>query len=355
MKIVDRYLGKTIIFTTSVVLMMLLGLISFISIVSEINDVGNGAYTMLSAFGYVALTLPYWLYTLFPIAILLGIILGLGLLGRSSELIVLRANGISLYRITASLIVTTLIMLTVAMSIGELIAPKARQYAENHKAQLITNGQALATQRGTWLREGHDFIYIKSMVDNKHLLGISRYQFDKNNALISTSYAKTAIYENKHWTMYDIATSFITPQGVTAKQTPVDNWPLSINPRLIHISITDPDEMSLKQLYDYSNYLKANHLNANIYSLVFWQRVLLPFTVFILAWLAIPFSFGHFRTAPVGVQMLLGVMVGFCFYILNQFFGPFTIVYQWPPFLAASVPIMLFAGLAFLLMRWVKQ
>ena len=59
--------------------------------------------------------------------------------------------------------------------------------------------------------------------------------------------------------------------------------------------------------------------------------------------LGVPFIFGSLRSATMGLRLLTGVIIGFMFYMLNQFFGPFALVYQLPPTAAAITPTVLFA------------
>jgi lipopolysaccharide export system permease protein len=75
-----------------------------------------------------------------------------------------------------------------------------------------------------------------------------------------------------------------------------------------------------------------------------------PFATLVMIFLAIPFIFGPLRSVSMGLRIMAGVIVGFGFYILNQFLGPMSQVYQIPAVVAALVPTMVFAMLgAFLL------
>jgi lipopolysaccharide export system permease protein len=154
--------------------------------------------------------------------------------------------------------------------------------------------------------------------------------------------------------MSDIVESDLHANQVVTKHYNTQNWQLTLNPQLLQISGVDPAEMTLKQLYAYISYLKTNNLNSNNEKLVLWQRLLQPLATLIMVWLAIPFVFGSIRNMSIGLRMMAGISLGFGFYLLNEFFGPLSIVYQWPPFLAAFFPIFLFALLAYLLQQRVK-
>ncbi|MBT8131779.1 MAG: LptF/LptG family permease, partial [Gammaproteobacteria bacterium] len=94
MTLLDRYILAGVLRGTVLVLLVLLVLNSFVSFIGQVDNVGQGSFTMADAIGYVLLTMPTIVYDLLPIATLLGALLGLGNLASHSELIVMRAAGI---------------------------------------------------------------------------------------------------------------------------------------------------------------------------------------------------------------------------------------------------------------------
>jgi len=350
-KIIDRYLGVTIIQTTLLVLLLLMGLSVFITLVKEIGDIGTGNYKLLSAIEYVLLDLPRELYTFFPVASLLGILLGLGMLAGNNELTVMRASSMSIGRISLGTLKSALVLLILATVLGEGLAPLTEHTAESYKTLLTTSGQTLKTLHGVWVRDGQNFIYIRAIINGKQLQGVSRYQFDNQHNLIRASYAQSGEYRHGHWIMQNITTSQISPKLIQTQHSAKNEWRLIVNPDLLRISAVDPAEMSLIQLHHYLNYLKNNNLDTSSYALAFWQRIMQPLATLVMMWLAIPFVFGPLRRATMGLRILLGTAVGFIFITLNQFLGPLSTVYQLPPWLAAFIPIALFAGVAYLL-QW---
>jgi len=356
MKIIERYLGKTVIAATLSVLGVLLALFTLIKLIAETRDVGYGHYTLLNAFYYVLLTSPSQFYNFSPIAVLLGSILGLSVLARHSELTVLNASGVSLYQIAWNLFKSTLPIVLMIIAIGEGVAPRAARLAESHKAFLTTSGQTLMTQqRSLWIRDGYNFLYIQSILSPTHLSRVSRYQFNKHHNLVTASFADKVNYENNNWNAYEVVTSQLSQNKVSAHTSERESWPLSFSPKLLNISIIKPEEMSLRQLDEYIHYRQKNLLNTSQYSLAFWQRLLQPFAIWIMMCLAIPFTFKHLRSLVTSLRTVAGITIGFGFYLLNEFFGPFAVVYQWPAFLAALLPLLIFTLIAALLMYWAKS
>ena len=58
--------------------------------------------------------------------------------------------------------------------------------------------------------------------------------------------------------------------------------------------------------------------------------------------------FGPLRSVPMGVRVVTGISFGFVFYVLDQIFGPLTLVYGIPPIIGALLPSASF----FLISLW---
>jgi len=349
MNVLQRYLTKTLLETTLIATLIILGLEIFIVFLGELRDIGHGNYNLPSAFIYVLLDLPTKLYMLFPMIGLLGILLGLGLLASHHELIIFRTSGISIFQIDWMVIKIALIMIVVMTVIGEWAAPKLEQMADNYKIIKTSNGQIFKTIHGLWVRDENKFIHIDSVFSKNKLANITVYEFDKTHRLTKSFFAESAIYHKPEWLFKNAVESNVSEYEITTKSYPEIIIPLSLNPKLIQLSSNEPQDLSLKQLISYMDFLKNNHLKNSTYDLVFWQRVLRPFATLIMMLLAVPFVFGPLRSTTRSLRLLVGILLGFGFYILNQFFGPISIVYQFPPLLAASLPTLVFASLGGLL------
>src|SRR5699024_385966 len=103
-----------------------------------LNDVGVGDYGPLQAAEYVLLGVPQGLYQVFPIIVLIGTLMGLGALASGSELIVLRASGVSILRLTVSALHAGVILALVCFAIGNWVAPFGQQLGQQLRAQART-------------------------------------------------------------------------------------------------------------------------------------------------------------------------------------------------------------------------
>jgi lipopolysaccharide export system permease protein len=296
------------------------------------------------------LGLPSQVYALFPMGGLLGVLLGLSVLAGHSELIVLRAMGLSRLEIAGKVMCAAFLMIVVITLLGETIAPIAEHTAEQYKALAMSGGRALSTQHGTWIREGQNFVHIETVYSSDHLEGVTRYQFDDQHHLLSSSYAQKAIYRDHQWRLSNLWQTFFTEKHVRSEFSKEMTWQLSLDPKILKSVAVGPNEMSLWQLRSNITYHQRNGLETGRYQLAFWKRFLQPLATAVMMFLAIPFIFGPLRSASMGLRMLSGIILGFSFYIVNEFFGPISLVLQLPPLFAAALPILLFALLGWALM-----
>lgn len=346
MRIIPKYITTTIIASILLVLLILMGLEILISFIGQLDKIGQGNYGILQAMIYVLLDMPYELYNFFPMASLIGSLLGLGLLANQSELMVMQASGFSKGQITTTVLQAALMMVVVAIILGEVIAPFTERYANLEQAIALGGGQAIESGQGAWLRKDNNFINIQNIISRHYLSNITSYEFDDSHQLIKTWSASAALYTHGHWILQNIKTTQISRQHVASSVTPEQIWPIQIDPALLKVSDIEPDNMSLFKLNAYIDYLKANGLTADLYKMNFWKRIFQPFATAVMIFLAIPFVFGSLRTVTVGVRVLTGVTIGFMFYILNQFFAPISMLFQVPPILGACLPTLLFTAAA---------
>ena len=124
------------------------------------------------------------------------------------------------------------------------------------------------------------------------------------------------------------------------------------NPYFVRQGQKIVEQESVIRLYHTIHYRYESGLQTGQYVFAFWQRVIQPLTTDIMICLGVPFIFGLLRQANMGLRILTGVIIGFAFYMLNQFFGPFAMVYQIPPVIAALMPTVLFTVAYVILLRY---
>ena len=351
--VLDRYIGKTIFNTIMATLFMLVSLSGIIKFVDQLRKTGQGDYTALGAGLYTILSVPKDIEIFFPMAALLGALLGLGTLAQRSELVVMQASGFTRMQIAASVMKTAIPLVILTMAIGEFVAPQGEQMARNYRAQQLLGGSLLSTQNGLWAKDGNNFIFIESLKDNNELAGVSIYSFNPDRRLQSVRYAATARYnaDKKAWDLAEVDESNLQDaKQVTGSQTLSGEWKTTLTPDKLGVVALDPDALSISGLYNYTKYLKQSGQVAGRYQLNMWSKIFQPLSVAVMMLMALSFIFGPLRSVSMGMRVVTGISFGFLFYVLDQIFGPLSLVYNIPPVLGALLPSAAFMAISIYLL-----
>ncbi len=348
--IIKRYILRTVFESILLVTFFLMALQFFILLVNELDDIGTGGYSVFDALTYVSLRLPYEVYSFFPIACLLGALVGLGLLSSSSELTAARVAGLSKQQIILIVLKLGFFILIAQSAIGELWLPKLLSHAENQKVLLKSGGQAIKTHYGLWLRDGRNFVYISKATGDHTLHDVMQYQFDEQGKLVIARHIEKARLENDHWQLYDVKTSRIYPEKVLVSKQKSQPWELNISPQRVSISDKEIDEMNLRQLWKYISIQKKAQMSTVVHEINFWHRVFQPLSALVMMMLALPFIFGSLRDKTMGYRVMLGALAGFSFYILNKLMLSVGLIYLLAPFWITLAPTLLFLALTVMLL-----
>ncbi len=354
MKILDRYIAKTVLSAIGLVTLMLVGLQIFILFVDQLNDLGRADYGIMQAATFVLLQMPYQVYLFFPMASLLGCLIGLGIMANHSELVVMRSSGMSIMQITKAVLKAALLLIVLVTALGESVIPYLSHYANDYKTSAVSGGQTLRTSKGFWLRDKNDFIAIGSVLPGNRLKNIYQFHFDEQHHLKTARLIERAQYTPQGWIAYGVHQTEFKENHTQVQTVETMPWDVLIRPKVLSISSIEPDEMTLRELNRYIREQKRNHQNVHNYQFAFLQRLIQPVTTMVMMVLAIPFIFGPLRSSTMGSKLLVGAGVGFGFHILSRFFGPVSTVFQLPPELAALGPTFIFAFLGLYLMRRVR-
>lgn len=343
--ILDRYIGRIIFMSILLSELTLVGLAGLIKFVEQLKSVGDGDYTMMKAFFYVLLSMPKEAVLFFPLAALLGGLIGLGQLASSSELVVMQASGRSKLSIVLAALKTAIPLMIVFTMMGEYVAPIAKRTAEDIRAGAMSEGRLTLMAYGVWARDGSDYVNIGGVRSDGNLTGITLYRFNEERKLDEVVTAQEAQFQDHHWQLKSVVTThFSDPNRVTQDRSATAEWKSELTPKELGVVSIDPENLSVSGLFDYIGYLKANEQDAGRYLLEMWRKVLSPLTVVAMVLLASSFIFGPLRSVSMGARMLMGIITGFLVYVSDRLFGPISLVYSVPPIIGAIAPSLLFGG-----------
>lgn len=339
MRLINRYIFKTILVSILMVLFVICALDLLARLIDQLDSL-NDSYTFTEALIYSGLSLPFGIYKFMPFAALVGSLIGLGSLAASSELTIIRASGVSLMRLTFSVIKPIILLSVISLLLAEYVTPAADQYAENRRSLKLDGVKsALSSRSGLWNREGNEFMHFNSVQANGKLLGVTRYQFDGNDRLLASSFAETAIFVGDYWQEENVIETQITDSGIEKKTYQTRRWNSQLSPLLLAILVQNSDNLSMSKLNHYIDYLAQQSIDSGRYQLSFWSKVLQPLAIISLVLIAVSFIFGPLREVTMGYRIFTGVVVGIVFQLTQQLLGPISLVYNFAPLVAVLIPI----------------
>ncbi len=348
MRIIRGYLFRSIAARVLLVLLVLLGLTSFIELIGELDNLGEGTYGLPQAFYYVILKIPARAYVIMPMAALLGALLALGALASHSEIIVLRAAGISSGRLAVAVGATGVVFGLVTLALGEFIGPSLEGYGRQYRT-LARKGQSGARASGAaWVRDGDAFIHLGTPDENLSYGGVLMYRV-RDGALIAVSHASSvdvSAANERDWVLNNFAETRFESDRVSVYSVPQLLEPKNLSSELLSLMQVRPSTLTGERLWRYVRYLRANDLDSRRYEINYWARLAQALAVVPMCVLALPFSFGSLRSSGTSSRMLVGVIIGLAYFLGSQTLADGGAVFGIAPWLVAAGPTVLLSLVA---------
>ena len=340
--ILDRYIGRSIVVTSMMVLLVLLALAAVFSFIGELDDVGRENYTLGTAALYILLRLPASAYEMFAPAVLLGALLGLGAMATHSELVVMRAAGISIGRIIRSVLQAGVLLMVVVAVLGEFVAPRTEQAAQDVRLNALSKKVSVGSKSGLWLRADDRYINVKSVMPDRTLIDLIAYRFDGQTLLSVMTAGQAKPLSDGRWrlefvtfTEFDGATSTVRSEEERIE----DNL---VAPEALQNLSVDPETLSARNLIQQVGYLNDNQLDSDRIQLALWSKLTNPLATLVMLMLSVPFVFGSQRSGGAGQKIFIGIMLGIGYIMLNRLFTHMGLVYGFPPVISAAAPLLTF-------------
>ncbi|MBD3670631.1 MAG: LPS export ABC transporter permease LptG [Gammaproteobacteria bacterium] len=353
MSLLDRYIARSVLFGTFITTFVLMTIFVILFFFAELKFV-EGKYTVAKAAEFSLLTNTRMLRDLFPMLALIGSLLGLGLLANSNELTVMRAAGVSIGRITWSVMRVGIMMMVVITLFSEIVVPASEQYAKTMRATALNQKVFIGGNAGMWMRDTNTYINARTVKNNQRLENISVYKLDEMGRMESALQARRALYKDEQWTLYEVKETLFTARGTQVKRYKKMPWRTSLQPKIVDVVSIAPIDLSVTELIQVISHLSSNEQNTQRHEVAFWAKLFSPLATGLMVFLAIPFVFGSLRTVPISQRLLNGILLGLGFYLFNEGAIRFGVVYNIPPVVSAAAPVVLIALYAWWMFRRVR-
>ncbi len=353
MGVLTRYIVMEIVKGSAIALVLLLTLYNLFTFSDQLKDLGKGSYGLKQVLIYLTLTSPRIMYELMPSSALLGSLFVVGAMANNREVVAMRAIGLSTFWIIRTIMLAGLVLVSMAVLIGEYVAPPCERAAQVLRNTALNEGVVMRSQYGMWLREGNRFINVRKLLDDGSLADVRIYEIDDQHKLREMTHADHAQFMSDHqWRLDGVKQSEINYQKIVATTQANEPWKSSIDADLLKVAVVDSDNLSIYDLYMYINFLKQNNQKTQNYELAFWSRLINPLVTFVMLMVSAPFVIGIGRGTSTGARILIGVIIGMTFNIFDRIAGHVGLVYDMNPMLMAILPsALVFCGAVYAVRR----
>jgi lipopolysaccharide export system permease protein len=321
------------------VLMLLSGLYLFIA---QQDDIGTGNFSVVDAFVFAGLNLPQYTFELLPIGALIGALLALGNMARASELVVMRASGVSVVRLAGWSALGGIVLMVATWIIGEYVAPPLEQYGREHKTFAKYEEISLTGGRNAWAKDGNTFLAVQQQSADNRFGGVYVVQFDAQRRLQSVGRAASAsVGADNRWMLENYVGSRFDDDHVVAEKAARTELATQLSPDFLGLAIVKESSLPARALYTYVRHLRANGLDASSYETAFWARIARTVALVVVVVLAVPFAFGPMRSTGTGARTVVGILIGAGFFLLTRLLESSGQVFDLPPVVVAWAPTAL--------------
>ena len=345
--LLDRYISRIYLKIVGLSFLALLGLFYISTFLDKSDKIFKGQATTAEVGTLLIYMTPRFIYYVIPIAALLSVLVTFGLLSRNSELTVMKACGVSLYRASLAVVLLSLVFSGAIFGLEQRVLAQANRKAEIIDAKIRgRTPRVFDALNRQWVvgREGAIYHYTDFNPERQELAGLTIYQPRQNAwTLASLISAERAEYR-RGWIGHKVRIGdFSTP---TPTFTDLAERPLALeNPDYFETEQPVAEMMTVGQLRRHVNELSASGLNVSHLAVELQHKLAFPFVTLVMTLLAIPFGVSTGRRGAL-YAVGLGIILALSYWIVTSLFVALGKSGLLVPMLAAWSPNIIVLGAA---------
>jgi len=338
------YMAKKFVLTSLAVLAALVLILQTLDLLGESGNImaypGNGEAQLWQ---YVALRVPQLIARFLPFAVLLGALITFVTLNQNSEIIAMKSAGVSAHQILAPLIVASVGIAIASFAFNERIV--ARSTATLTAWEAADYGP-IPRDRGivsnVWVRAGDDLIHADQASGRGAAVRLTNViVYDRIGGTLETIIsAKSGHYDRGGWLLEGVRRFDVT-RGVAA-DLPSLTVARGITPDRFILADVDADERSFSDLRTAISELNAAGRPTDALEAGLWHKLSGPLSSILMPLLGGVAAFGLARSGHLFIRAVIGMALGFAYFVADNFALAMGNIGAYPPLLAAWGPPILF-------------
>lgn len=306
---------------------------------------------VLPAFKVFILKLPQTIVWTLPMSVLLATLLSLSRLSANSEVVAMRAGGVSLLRIAAPIFGLSLLISTLGFGVGETIVPLANARAHVTMVEEVRGGQLPTVTRHVVLKGERggtlDWLLYANRYDSRtSTFYKATLVYMNENQPVETAFADRIVWERDRWVMQNGIAYHYSPSGeVVVAEYPSHTRPVNLgqSPKQVSRLQKDPEEMGLGELQRQIDVLRSQGADVRVLEVKKYLKYSIPAASFFFALLGIPLGIQSHRSAS-STGFGLSIIIIFSYYVLMTLGSALGQAGVLPPVLAAWMQNIILGG-----------
>lgn len=340
------YLARLFITRIVAVLLMLVLVLQVLDLLGESGDIlahpGNGEAQLLY---YVTLRVPQLVARFLPYSVLLATIITLATLNQNSEVISMKAAGLSAHQILAPLVLTAIVVAAMSFAFNERVVTRGTAALEAW--QSVDYGpipRVSGVRSNLYLADGRDLMLAHTQEGTGNgmvLNGVTFYRRDANGMIVEQLRADRAVYVNPGWRLenperFDVAGTATSRLGSALVAQ-------GITPAKINIAKVDADSQDIFELARSIRALRDAGRRTSEFEAAWWHKLSGPLSSALMPLLGAVAAFGLARSGQLLIRAVIGMALGFAYFVFDNAALAMGNFGGYPPLVAAWAPFLLFA------------
>ena len=338
------YLAKLFLTRTFAVLILLVLVLMTLDLLGESGKIlavpGNGEAEL---WHYVTLRVPLLIQRFLPFSALLGTLIAFTSLNQHSEVIAMKAAGLSAHQILAPLVLASLGIAVAAFAFNEGVAVNSARmvnaWDDNDYRPIQASSGILSN---VWMKTGDDLVHAKIVSGrgpSLQLQGVTIYD-RAGGALQRVISAERAVQSGRAWALQQVRT-YDTGMNVV-RRTAAETGLAGVTPDRFTLAKVNPDEQDIVDLKANIAELEAAGRPAEEARAGMWHKISGPLSIVLMPLLAAVAAFGLARSGQVLLRAAAGMALGFAYFVIDNLSLALGNVGAYPAWLAAWAPFVLF-------------
>jgi LPS export ABC transporter permease LptG len=346
-RVIDRYVIRSFCFYFMLVLVVFVSLFIVVTFFELLPDIVENHASLSTVFLYFIFYSPQIFFYVAPLTVLLAILISLGTLTKSNEILALKASGMSLYRLSIPLLFMGILVSGSIYLMQDFMLPYTNQRQDRYRD--IIKAKAAQSYRypdRKWMAGSDNRIYHYKYFDNQknEFSNLSIFRFDPDSFnLREWIFATNGNWNGHEWVLQNVAVHRMTSTGVdpTSQTLPTMTTSEMDPPAYFKDEIRTASQMNFSELKKYVDELQKKRFDVTSLKLELNRKLSFPLVSFIMVLIGIPFSF---KTGKKGAFYGIGICIGMGILYWSSFelFAKLGEVNRLSPMIAAWFPNLIF-------------